>query len=178
LYSRIYTNVENRLRDYYQAVEDWEYHKLSGEALEQTVHRDSLKMRQLFELLHVRPDTASQLKNSYCPDSVEPFLRWYLNRWLREAPSAPVPFRVIDPTLSLTPDSLITDSLRIDSLKTASLIADSLAKDSIKGLPESNIILNKKGEVVAIKGRRLAPVNTPDPRHLPADRKKPVRLNQ
>jgi|GEM_PF-2542533 len=163
LYTRIYADINDRFTAYAEAIENWEFHQKTEEAVMQAILQDSARYRALYEQFHILPDTASMLKNSCLPDSVTSYLDWYAHRWLREQPAAPDSFSVVDLPFVQRTDSLsqpvVADSLKTDSLVDHSPGVVRLKKDSAN-FAKPRIIRSEDGRLVTVEPRKSLPVST------------------
>lgn len=133
MYTRIYADVEKRIRTFSQDVTDWKYNKPSAEEFYQKTQLDTAKIRALFSEQHFCLDTSKIEGYSIVPDSVVSWLDWKTREWLRERKQKQEQFYVINPK----------DYVKISDFKVDSISADSSDKEKYDGptLPKDQTMI-------------------------------------
>lgn len=114
LYTRIYSDVDQRYRRLIDDIEHGAYHRAAPVDSAEW-KRDSLRIRTLYERRMLRPDTLSRLRASYAPDSVTSWHVHERHRWLMEK-RVSVPFLMVD-TLTVLP----ANAAALDSTQTTTV---------------------------------------------------------
>lgn len=95
-YTRIYSDVDKRFREYIESIENWSFHEQSVQSVKDAMAKDSLRVKALFTRWHILPDTLTRVRASYKPDSVSSWVSVEVNRWLREPSKEAGRFLVVD----------------------------------------------------------------------------------
>jgi hypothetical protein len=138
LYTKIYTDIDKRMKTFSQDVTDWKYHTPTAEEFYKNANLDTVKIRSLFCDQHFHADTSKTKGFNIIPDSVISWVKWKTREWLSEENLIKEKFYVINP------------KDYIDLSQYESNI--SVNKDSVKmhdlQTPKKDVEINKEGTVV------------------------------